>query len=210
MKDVRGPFQFGIHSAIEKTRRCKAMQSFSSSFMCDFPTSDNVHYNLIDLAELYRIKRTRVHMSHSGSIIKPKIMIISSCIEAILYDFFQKASRDKRSIARASTVDLKKFVKAKTFYSLIESLKDLDSIFTESLIEDLDEVRLIRNRIHLQRRPNMPYVKDRRVFTEQQLSLSERSLESLLITVTENFSRNLKKSYTKSYQLPWTSYDSRF
>jgi hypothetical protein len=75
---------------------------------------------------------------------------------------------------------------------------------TESIYEDLDQLRKLRNRIHIQNEKNHFEPDDSRAFSLARQESSEQTLETLVKTISTNHPRPAgAQGFVADFELPW-------
>lgn len=162
-------------------------------FIGDFKLGDNINYNFCILNALYTSfeaadEQQRLYL------LKPIIITLMSIIEAVLHDFCYRAKFHTRegipslrqdildSLRSKKIDDLEKYISAAKKHHLFDTVH-------EDFYTDLDRLRKIRNRVHIQNKnKNLP-IKELEVFKNEDKYLAECALEVVLRTLNKKFSR---------------------
>jgi hypothetical protein len=163
---------------------------------------DNINYNLEISKALYANKNQLFN--------KPKILINVSIIEAIMYDFIEKASTLTREGMNLNN-DAVEYLKSKEvnkFDKIIAQFKKHKIIEVEDfdLIENLKILKKVRNRIHIQNDKKENPKDDIDVFSDDNLLISEKVLELIMKVMSKDHIRSDKSDYIGDYNLPFNEH----
>jgi hypothetical protein len=138
---------------------------------------------------------------------RPIIILLASLVDAVFYDLHTRIKTFTRegveniiasSIAYIRTQkhidDFGKYIASAKKNGLIEPSND-------KLYDDLDELRKLRNRIHIQNTKNYPPRNERDAFTEDKKLLAEKAVEKTLRVMAVKYARTL--DYVDKFNLPW-------
>lgn len=182
----------------------------SSNFIGEFKLGDNINYNLRTLTLLYQ-QYSITNLPDKRFLIKPIVIINTSIIEAVLCDFLEikiktftiegvcGISQEILNYLRSKKID--KFELYIT-QSKKHNFFDLNSLVFYDKLQDL---RKIRNRIHIQNTKKHLPLDEYDVFTEQVKELSEKVLEKVMKTMNKKYSRG-SSQYVQEFKLPWDEY----
>ena len=172
--------------------RVKTMQTLSSNFIGDFKTGDNIVYNLKIAQRLYECNEIYEPKVFN----KPIILINTSIIEALLYDFIKKINRLTVEGVNlpddiVEQINDKKVDKFKEIIDQVEKhgLLTFDRL---DLVPSLRELNQIRNRIHIQNDKNLLEADDEIAFSSERVVLSEQVLEIVVKDMANKHSRKSK------------------
>src|ERR1700722_54030 len=123
-----------------------------ANFIDVFKIGDNINFNLSILKVLYQ------HYEKCGKekslLIKPIVVLNTSIAEAILYDFIQNRIKNpnKTEVILPTLTEIFKGKKFDKFEHYIEQAKKYDffEMRDSNFYETLHELRIKRNRIHIQ------------------------------------------------------------
>ncbi len=184
------------------------MFTVSSGFIGIFKTGDNINYNLKCLRELYEAQGASP-VENKNLFCKPITLILVSIIEALLHDlFFRIVNYTRESIRNIASDTLKKIrtKKIDQLGSFVASAKKydlLDAIGT-GLYEQLDSLRRLRNRIHIQNTKYDHPLDENRAFTMTQQRIAEEVLERVLKLSSEKYQRpSHAQGFVDDFELPW-------
>jgi hypothetical protein len=185
------------------------MVVINSNFIGNFKLGDNVGFNLKILKSLYDFRaagnaETRLHLR------KPIILLNTSIIEAVLYDLHARVQTfTQEGVANLSDTVIA-YIRGKKIDELeryIVSAKKHDFFDQKDsgFYDSLDELRKLRNRVHIQNTKRHFQPDDSLAFSEQRVILSERALELVMRTMARKFARPLH-NFVADFTLPWNSY----
>lgn len=187
------------------------MVSLSSDFIGDFKTGDNINYNLRILRLLYTL-HDQAEPGDKPLLRKPIIVTSVSIIEALLYDFHMRMRVFTIEGVTNLAEDVVAYVRGKKldeFEKLIRSARkhNLFGRKDEAFYDCLDELRKVRNRVHVQNpKPDLP-PDEFRVFTEERKVTAEKMLEWLIRFMSNNHPRPQHVTgYVEPFRLPWDSH----
>ena len=132
----------------------KKFSEYTEQFFWDFKRMDNVNYNFEIIELLYKAKKENNNSTHFN---KPIIIHLMAIIECILYDFENRVrgfSTDSfPSITTEEVAHLKAKKETDELRKLIPRFQSLNLLRvpeSSSLYSDLEQLRKVRNRIHIQ------------------------------------------------------------
>jgi len=184
------------------------MTIIESKFIGDFKLGDNINYNLDILDTLY-VFFENAEDDEKGHLCKPIILLIASIIEAVLYDLHMRVKLFTAEGVRnlgAAIVDTIKLKKIDDFEKYIASARkhDLFDQADTEFYKRLDDLRRLRNRIHIQNNKKDFARDESAVFTIKRKKMAERALEKTLRTMAAKFARD--HDYVKAFTLPWEAH----
>jgi len=158
-----------------------SFEDYTDQFFWDFKRMDNVNYNFRIVELLYTEKKK----SNNPHFIKPIMIILISIIECMLYDFIirvQTHNADKIPNLEQCIIDSIKTKEIDQFETIIAQVKKQNLLraspsSSSSVYSDLDLLRKIRNRIHIQNAQQDLNKDEYNVFTQGNLELAEKMLE---------------------------------
>lgn len=184
--------------------------TYKSNFISNFNLGRNIVSNVESLSVLYEVN-THLNSDQLNHIVKPKIVIIGSILEAILYDFARKPN--------LQPLESKKFLNSIQIKNLrsknTDVFKELIGVFRANNLfkfngvgfyESLDRLRVLRNRIHIQNTKKELEEYESEAFTDDRLIESERSLEVVIKRMLELYDRGPSFAYVDDFELPWKSH----
>ena len=185
------------------------MVTINSNFIGNFKLGDNICFNLAIRKTLYDLRFAgnplqRRHLQ------KPIIVMNVSIIEAVLYDFHLRVKTfTSEGVAnlQASVIDYIRGKKIDELERYIASAKKHD-LFDEresGFYDALDDLRKIRNRLHIQNTKNHFEADDHAAFSEARLTLSEQAIEHVMRTMAKKYPRP-QHNFVKNFELPWDAH----
>ena len=185
------------------------MVTYTSGFIGNFKLGDNIVHNLRILGALY-LHQNSNDESHAELLRKPIIIFIASIAEAILYDFYMVRIK-KHTREGLPTIPKKDqlLVAEKTideFAKYISHAKRKSWLGTgEDLYSELDELRKLRNRVHIQNEKNHFEADELLAFSKERQIKSETVLEQLVQYMSKNYLRSQDRQYVPDIVLPWNT-----
>ena len=183
------------------------MFTVSARFIGNFKLGDNINHNLSILAYLYQ-RQSDENDKSSWLLRKPIIIIIGSIYEAILYDLHlrmktytvegvREAASSVLSYARGKRIDkFKLYITSAMKHLLLGSQ-------SESIYNDLEELRKLRNWVHIQNEKNHFKPNDSQAYSNDRQVSAERALEKLTKIISTNHPRPSHASYhAYDFQFP--------
>jgi hypothetical protein len=187
------------------------MQTFNSDFIADFKLGDNIVYNLKVLSVLYDAMN-QAGASKKYLFYKPITLLNVSIFEALMHDFIFRMKHftveGVAGIAEATLMHfrIKKLDKLELFIKHFEKNGILNDKEFE-IYKKLDELRKLRNRIHIQNDKHELERDDRKAFNKERMKNSEMCLESVVDTLSKKHSRAIG-SHVNDFELPFASHFS--
>lgn len=183
------------------------MNIYSSKFIGQFKTGDNINYNLRCLTELENITSS-LSRDEKKYFIKFKILIIGSIIEAVMYDLMLKirtyTNEGVPNIPKEKITKIKSKKPSDKLAQLIDLFRKYELLGDNKLLyEDIDDIRKLRNRIHIQNVNNYEHRDELLTFTNAQLKLTIITLKKILKIMDEKYSRAKNKHHCADFELPW-------
>ena len=185
------------------------MVTINSSFMGNFKLGDNICFNLSVLKTLYDYRATgtaqqKLHLQ------KPIILLNVSIIEAVLYDLHDRVKTFTREGVANLAESVISYIQGKQLDELekyIVSAKKHDFFDQRDtgFYETLDELRKIRNRVHIQNTKRYFELDDEVAFSSERLKRSERALEIVMRTMARKYPRP-QHNFVQDFELPWNAY----
>jgi len=180
-----------------------------SSFMGDFKLADNICHNL-NVIRTLRAYRESGNPAQRRYLQKPLIILNVAIVEALLYDLHKRVKWFTREGVAGIPANIAAYIRGKQIdklETLIASAKKHD-LFDEDgsdFYAALDELRRIRNRLHIQNEKADLESDDLQAFSEDRLTLSERGVEFVMMTIAAKYPRS-GHTYTQAFELPWPTY----
>lgn len=185
------------------------MVTINSSFIGNFKLGDNICFNLAILRTLYNYRaagnaQQRLHLQ------KLIIVLNTSIIEAVLCDFHDRVKTFTREGVANLAADVIAYIQGKQIDELekyIASARKHD-FFDQNdtaFYDRLDELRKIRNRVHIQNKKNHFEPDDNVAFSAARLTLSEQALELVMRTMARKYPRP-QHNFVQDFELPWNAH----
>jgi len=183
-----------------------SFKDYTGQFFWDFKKMDNVNYNFRIVELLYTEKKK----SNNPLFIKPIIIILISIIECMLYDFIirvQTHNTDEIPNLEQDIIDYIKTKEIDQFEVIVAQVKKqnlLRASPTSYVYSDLDLLRKVRNRIHIQNTQQELKRDDYNVFTEENLQLAEKIFERVCEVLCNVYPRWEKQPLLMAdFPRPW-------
>lgn len=179
-----------------------------SDFMGSFKLGDNINHNLKILSLLYSFQ---ANSTEDKKILlnKPIIITLASICEAILYDLHERITCHTHEGVRNIAQNAITWIRSKKideFSKYIASAKKHDFFDARDpqLYEDLDILRKLRNRIHIQNPKNHFESDEKNAFTYDRKIIAEKVLEKVLKQMLRKYIRKKDATgHVADYELPW-------
>jgi hypothetical protein len=184
------------------------MVTIKSKFMGDFKVGDNINHNLDVLGLLYR-HYGEADEKEKRLLCKPIILLLVSIIEAVLYDLHMRIkvfTVEGVKNLTASAADYIRLKKIDEFEKYIASAKkhDLFDSVDSGFYQQLDNLRKLRNRIHIQNTKNDFERNEYDAFNSDRKEMAEKALEKTLRTMDKKFAR--EHDHVDEFKLPWDAH----
>src|SRR3989338_8392915 len=185
------------------------MFKIKPNFIGCFKTGDNINHNLKVLALLYYYF-DKAEVDEKRLLCKPIILIIVSIIEAVLHDFHGRIigfTKEGVSSVASEVIDYIRGIKHNDqLEKYIASAKKYDffGMKDTKLYDRLDDLRKLRNRIHIQNTRNYFEVDEYEAFNDNLKIMAEKVLEIVLRVMENKHSRGF--TYVQDFELPWKEY----
>ena len=176
--------------------------TIDASFIRRFKIGDNMVYTSEILEELY--------LNNKELLIKPKVLLNTSLIDAALYDFLRRIREHRREFQyldvntrqkiRRMNIDkvrgLKQHITKFRHYSLLGK--------SPYVYDQLSALNALRNRVHIQNEDSSFEADERAAFSKAWLLHSEKCTEYVLRYLSTKYPRN--KRHVKDINLPWCAH----
>lgn len=183
------------------------MVTYESKFIGDFKLGDNIVFNLSILKTLYAYRADGTP-AQKRYLQKPITLLNISIIEALLYDFHSRIRNHTREgmALPQKMLDAIRGKQIDEFEKYIASAKKNDFFDLKDTIfyDKLDELRKLRNRVHIQNTKNHFEKDDNQAFSEDRMILSEQALEEVIRTLARKHPRD--HDYVQKFELPWETH----
>ena len=178
-----------------------------STFIGDYKLGDNINYNLNVLALLYQAY-SDAEEEDKRLLRKPIIVFLVSVIEAVLYDFHKRIRLFTLEGVQNVAVEVTDYIRGKQLdelEKLIASAKkhDLFEAADTAFYDQMDNLRKLRNRIHIQNTKKHFPADDGDAFNQQRMILAEKVLEKTLRVMLSKYDRGPQFGYVSDFNLPW-------
>ena len=187
------------------------MVTINSGFIGEFKTCDNINHTLRILRKLYEYFENEGG-DGKGLLSKPIIILLASMTEAILYDFHLRAHNNIREgVPNVSDEDSRRLQENQVdkFAACVQSARRLNLLDDAdgALYDELDRLRGIRNRMHIQNQYNERPADENLVFTQNNKELAERVFEKTASKMAERFPRPPGiQRHIGDFNCPWHSH----
>ena len=186
------------------------MIEIDSAFMGDFKLGDNINHNLAVLAALYVARSATTNGLHKRALCKPICVTSISIIEALLHDLHFKAKAFTREgvpgFLQATYDRIRNKHIDKLDHLLVSARKDNLLDGDAEFYDELDHLRKVRNRLHIQNHPPKLDRDEFNVFTPEMVVRSEKALERVMRTMSLAHRRPNHAGYVGIFQLPWETH----
>lgn len=181
-------------------------RTFETKFVYQFKRGDNIALNVKSLSKLWEL-RERLPFHERWMLNKPIVVLIASVAEACLCELFHQI--------RHLTIEGVPYLSLKQIRGVRKTKKDEFAFYKRtskqnSLLGNCDEtgiykqleaLRNLRNRIHIQNLNDQKPRCEKRTFDDLCVLRSEQTLEEIFVILSEKYSR--KVAYTPKVTLPW-------
>jgi hypothetical protein len=168
---------------------------YSSVFFWDFKRMDNVNYNFDIVETLIKASISYEPEDHREFFYKPIILIMTSIIECILYDFFIRIPGatqegvpclDERDIALIKDTNIPN--KLASYIDICKKYKMLGK-GTVLIYEELSSLAKKRNRIHIQNTNGSSPKDENRLWTTSSVKSCGKLLKDICLIMYNNYPR---------------------
>ena len=186
------------------------MVVIKSNFIGKFKIGDNINHNLDVLGLLYKYF-DKADLEQKGLLYKPITITIVSIIEAVLYDFLWRVYKFTTEGVQGLSERVINSIRGKDydeFCKYIECAKK-HKIFGKkdcAIYDNLQELRTLRNRIHIQNRDGHLEPDELKAFNDTRKILAEKVLEEIMRTLSREHSREDSHHHVKDFELPWKAH----
>lgn len=191
------------------------MFTISSNFIGHFKTGDNICHNLRILEVLYRQYEASDY-TEKTLLCKPIIVTLISIIEACLHDFHMRVRHHTversvnldrpiiQEIRNSDEDELGYYIASARNHDLFDMNGRTDGKF---FYERLDQMRRLRNRVHIQNIWASKPADESEAFTETEKVLAEKVLEVVMKTLSGKHPRApYATGHVEDFELPWKEY----
>ena len=181
---------------------------YTAQFFWSFKRMDNTNYNFEVLEALYLAKKQHNNSSHFN---KPIIITFISMIECMLYDFTIRIKTHTRdhipNIAQSVINYFKRLGGTDKLDILIQRIKSQNLLRApagDTIYDDLEHLRQIRNRTHIQNRYNLLDRDEHRVFIDSEVKLAEKCFERVCEILSNVYPRWYRQPLSMvDFPRPW-------
>jgi len=183
------------------------MFTINANFIGRFKTGDNIVYNLKILSLLYR----KFHESTDDQkklLCKPIVILIASITEAVLHDFHSRMSGHTSEGIQNIAITALEYIRGKKidrFEMYINSARKHDLFDADfDYYENLDFLRKLRNRIHIQDTKRILEENERDVFTKDRKKMAEEVIEKIVKIMSVKYPRPSEfADFVDDFVFPW-------
>lgn len=179
--------------------------TISSDFIGSFKTGDNINFNLRTLRLLYSYYGAedsdgRRHLR------KPITIVLVSITEAMLADFYMRVQNfttegvTNLDSAVVDDIRAKKLDKLEHFIASVRKHRIFGD--HDTLYEQLDELRNLRNKVHIQGRSGQLEADEHKAFSPSRMKRAEETLEYIGKYLSINHARR-RSGYVDHFICPW-------
>jgi hypothetical protein len=185
------------------------MVTYSSGFIGSFKLGDNIVHNLAIIRELYAYQKSATQ-EQSQLLIKPIVVLIGSVAKAILYDLYVvKIAKFTNEGVPSIPQNVLEETRDKTiddFAKYIDNARSKSLLGASSdLYDSLNELRKLRNRVHIQNARGHYEPDESVAFNEARQREAETTLEQMIAYMCANHLRTPKRQYVPEFELPWNT-----
>ncbi len=180
----------------------------NADFIGNFKLGDNINHNLKILRCLY-VCQNDPNDHDSWVLRKPVIIIIASIAEAVLHDLHERMRLYTTEGVSGIVTSILHYVRGKKIDKLetyIASAKKhgLLGSATDDIYNNLEELRKLRNRIHIQNEKNHFEPNESQAFSANRQVTTEQTLEKLVKAISANHPRPAgAQGHVRDFQFPW-------
>ena len=165
---------------------------FTGQFFWNFKRMDNVNYNFEIIETLFLAKKT----SNDPHFNKPIIILLVAIIECCLYDFLVRINQHRYdavpNLAQPIITYIRSMGETDELKRLIPRVRSQNLLRVnpeDTLYDDLEFLRKVRNRVHIQNRYSVLSRNESAVFTNVTLELAQDCLEKVVGTLCNTYPR---------------------
>lgn len=184
----------------------KNFSDYTAIFFWDFKRMDNVNYNFQIIEELFKIK---INNNENTQLNKPIILILTAIIECILYDFVRRVTEHRKELIQGLDEEIIDDTRNKIcdqFEPLIAHAKKHNLLQDDQgkIYQDLDFIRKLRNRIHIQNRQNQLDRDEYKIWTDTNVVMASEALEKICDTLCNIYPRPNRELISMiDFPRPW-------
>lgn len=187
------------------------MFSVSSSFIGNFKTGDNINYNLDVVALLYSLY-ANASPEDRNLLRKPITVTLVSITEAMLHDFHMRVQVFTLEGVANLAQDVAAYIRGKKLdiferYIVSARKHDLLGMAGTRFYDRMDELRRLRNRIHIQNANGDFEPDESAAFSDERKVLAERVLEKTAKVLASKYPRKPNVvGYVRDFSFPWVAH----
>ena len=180
-------------------------RTFSTSFVRDYKTGDNIGLNIQSICALRKARET-FPSGEKWKFNKPIVLMIVGVIEACLFEIVARARFNTRegvpNITQKQLAGVQRSKKG-GFDFLVQTCKQLKILgpIHSEIYPILLELARLRDRIHIQNEHRFQPRCERKAFTDERVFRAEKCLEIVLAHLSTNYGR--PACYAEPVDLPW-------
>ena len=183
----------------------------SAGFIGNFKLGDNILHNLEILAYLYQCQVT-ASTRERHLLRKPITILIGSVCEAVLHDLHLRMRTYTIEGVTGIPANVLSYVRGKKLdkFELYISSARKHSLLgpkTDDIYDALEELRKLRNRIHIQNEKDHFEADESKAFSKARQISAEQTLENILKLISAKHPRpTAVKRHVADFQLPWNEH----
>jgi len=166
-------------------------------------------HNLAILKELYDVQESGTS-ERRALLRKPIIITIASIAEAVLFDLYLRIRYFTREGVPNIPEEVLEEIRTKTVDEFAKYIANAQSKALlgsgKSIYEDLDELRMLRNRVHIQNSKGHFEYDEAKAFSRLRQIAAEKVLEKLLKLMEEKYTRCRARGNVAEFVLPWNDH----
>lgn len=185
-------------------------------FIGSFKLGDNIYRNLAILSAFYAAMEVGETEYDRALYYKPIIVWIGSITEAMLHDIHYRARTFTKEGIKTLSDDVLSTIRSKALNDqdkYIASARKHDILKTEGkpkLYDHLDELRRLRNRLHIQNAHKDFEIEDHKAFTKERLTMAERILERVAKGLAKHYKRPNHAHFSSDFTFPWKEHFPKY
>ncbi len=194
----------------------RPFEDYTDQFFWDFKRMDNVNYNFRLIETQYRAKK---HFNDDEDFNKPIIILLVAIIECCLFDFLARVTQHRHdplpNMSQDTILFLRESKEPDIFKTVLDRIKSQNLLRVkkgEALYDDLDFLRKVRNRIHIQNKhheldvdkTNSKYKNEYFVYIDDILLIAQNCFEKVINVLCNVYPRGNKSPLPMSdFPRPW-------
>jgi len=186
----------------------RPFSEYTGQFFWDFKRMDNVNYNFSIVEILYTAKKANRNNTHFN---KPITILLIAMIECMLYDLIIRIRTHMNDPFPNMNWSIVSFFRGKretdelkVIITNIQAQNLLRANPGDTIYADLEHLRCVRNRVHIQNRWNTLDRDEPRVFTDAELQTAEQCFEKVCEVLCNVYPRwNKQPLPMVDFPRPW-------